>query len=252
MFQIQGSNAFVTGASSGIGRAISVELARQGARRVVLVGRRMEALEETANSVRQLGAEALVLVADVAVRESIEGAVKEGETWAGGLDIVVANAGVGTGGSRLARAKDAERTIGTNYLGAVWTLLAGCVGMTERRRGTLVAISSVASLRGLPRGVEYSASKAALDTFCDGLRVQLRPSNVNVLLVRPGYVTTPFSAKVKNKPFEISAEDAARRIVKAVGSQRRVLDFPWPLATIMHAVGALPTWLYLRVARKLG
>lgn len=250
--QIQGSSALVTGASSGIGRAICLELARQGATRLALVGRRIDALEETAKSVRELGAQALLLVADVANQESIEGAIKEAVDWAGELDIVVANAGVGTGGSPLAQAKDVERVTQTNYLGAVWTLLAGCVGMTERRRGTLVAISSVAALRGLPRGVEYSASKAALDTFCDGLRVQLKPSNVNVLLVRPGYVTTPFSAKVKNKPFEVSAEDAARRIVKAIASGRRVLDFPWPLATIMHAVGALPTWLYVRIARKIG
>lgn len=250
--QIQNSNALVTGASSGIGRALSIELARGGAKRLALVGRRIEALEETAKSVRELGAEALLLVADVADRASIENAIQEAEAWAGGLDVVVANAGIGTGGSRLALAKDVEQVTATNYLGAVWTLLSASTGMMERRKGTLVAISSVAALRGLPRGAEYSASKAALDTFTDGLRVQLKPSNVKMLLVRPGFVKTPLSEKVKSKPFEVSAEDAARRIVKAIASDRRVLDFPFPLATIMRVVGVLPTWLYERVARKLG
>lgn len=249
--QIRGSNVLVTGASSGIGQALCLELARRGATRLALVGRRRDALDDTAAQVRALGAEPLVLVADVAQRAEIEKATLAAESWSGGLDLVVANAGVGTGGSRLAKPEDVEKVTGINYLGAVWTLLAGADPMSERRRGTLVAVSSVAGMKGLPRGTEYSASKAALDTFCEGLRVQLRPSNVKLLLVRPGYVQTPLSAKVKSKPFEISAHEAARRIADAIAADRRLLQFPWPLVWVMRAVSVLPDWLYERVAKKI-
>src|SRR5690606_35778493 len=157
-----------------------LELARRGASRLALVGRRRDALDDTAAQVRALGAEPLVLVADVAQRTEIEKATLAAESWSGGLDLVVANAGIGSGTSRLAKADDVDRVTSITYLGAVWTLLAGATPMSERRRGTLVAISSVAAMKGLPRGAEYSASKAALDTFCEGLRVQLRPSNVKL------------------------------------------------------------------------
>lgn len=250
--QIKGSSVLITGASSGIGQALALELGKRGARKLALVGRREDALQETAQAVRALGVEPLVLVADVAERADIESAITRAWEWAEGLDAIVANAGIGTGGSRLAKPDDVEAVTQTNYLGAVWTLLAAVKSMSERQKGLLVAVSSVAGLRGLPRGVEYSASKAALDTFTDGLRVQLRPSGVGVLLVRPGYVTTPLSEKVKNKPFEVSAEEAARRIAHAMATGRSVLSFPWPLVSVMSIVRALPTWVYVRVARKIG
>ena len=249
--RIDGANALVTGASSGIGRALCVELARRKASRLALVGRRRPALEETAKAVRAAGAEALVLVADVSDRAAIEGAVREAESWAGGLDLVVANAGIGSGGSRLAKADDVEKVTHVNYLGAVWTLLAAAGPMSERRRGHLAAVSSLAALRGLPRGAEYSASKAALDTFVEGLRVQLRPFHVKVLLVRPGFVETPLSAKVKQKPLALTAEQAALRIADAVAADRRVLEFPWALAAALRALGLLPAWLWERFARAL-
>jgi NAD(P)-dependent dehydrogenase (short-subunit alcohol dehydrogenase family) len=248
--RLRGTNVLLTGASSGIGRALAVELARRGVARLALVARRAEALESTAEAVRAAGGDPLVLPADAGDRASIEAAVHEARTRFGGLDVVIANAGIGAPGGRV-NADNLELTTRVNYLGAAYTLLAAVDGMMDRRRGQLVAVSSLAALRGLPQSTEYSASKAALDTLLEGLRIQLKPLGIETTLIRPGFVDTPINEHVKSRPFLLTTADAAVRIADAIEKGRRTLGFPLPTVLAMSVIKLLPGWAYDRVAARM-
>jgi len=237
-------SALVTGASSGIGAALARALAREGIE-VVLAARREPALRELAATITSEGGRARVLVLDVADPVQTNAKIQAVDDELGGIDLVVANAGVGQ--SRWAGKLDWEacsQVIDVNVRGAVATLVALLPRMVERGRGRLVGISSVAQYRGLPRNASYSASKAFLSTFLESLRVDLRHTGVSVTDVRPGFVDTPLSASVPTKPFEIDADAAAKLIVRAIDRRQRVLVFPLPMRMLGSLLTVMPAAIY--------
>src|SRR5687768_6874352 len=194
--------AFITGASSGIGAALARRLASRGTL-VCLAARREPELRDLAQRIRGDGGRAHIYPLDVADPEKTEATVQQADDEHGGLDLVVANAGIGEEkwAGRL-RWEDCRATIQINVIGAVATLTAVLPRMAERRRGHLVGISSLAQYRGLPKNAAYSGSKAFLSVFLEGLRVDLRDLGVGVTDVRPGFVRTPMTAKHKHPmPF---------------------------------------------------
>src|SRR3989440_853129 len=225
----------VTGASSGIGRALAVELGRRGAR-VALTARRAEELLKAAEEVERAGGRALSLPADVRrVEEMKDAAARVRESW-GGVDVLIANAGMSTTtfGAQL-DAAEATDVISINVIGVVNSVAAVLPDMLARRRGHLVAISSLASYRGLPRSGAYSASKAAVSTFFESMRVDLRRSGIDVTVIHPGFIRTPMTANRKRKlPFLLEADDAACRILRAVERRARTYAFPWQLAGLVR------------------
>lgn len=238
--------ALVTGASSGIGAALARRLAREGIE-VVLAARRTAALHELAATITSEGGKAHVLALDVCDPEQTTAKIQAIDDELGGLDLVVANAGVGQ--SRWAGKLDWEAcssVIDVNVRGAVATLVAVLPRMVERGRGRVVGISSVAQYRGLPRNAAYSASKAFLSVFLESLRVDLRHTGVSVTDVRPGFVDTPLSASVPRKPFEIDADAAAKLIVEAVARRQRVLVFPLPMRMMGSLLTVMPDAIYER------
>ena len=241
----------ITGASSGIGRALAVELGRRGAR-VGLTARRGEELLKVAEEVGRAGGEALALPADVRDPEAMKDAAgRVLERW-GRIDVLVANAGMSTttSGTQL-DAGEAGDVISINVLGVVNSVAAVLPHMQERRGGHLVAISSLASYRGMPRSGAYSASKAAVSTFFESLRVDLLRSGVVVTVIHPGFIRTPMTANRKKKlPFLLEVDDAACRIIRAVERQARTYAFPWQLATLVRVIKHIPGRLYDRLASK--
>lgn len=239
----------VTGASSGIGRALAVELGKRGAR-VGLTARRAEELLKVAGEVERAGGRALALPADVRSAEEMKGvAGRVRESW-GGVDVLVANAGMSTTtfGAEL-DAAEAGDVISINVIGVVNSVAAVLPEMVARRRGHLVAISSLASYRGLPKSGAYSASKAAVSTFFESLRVDLRRSGIDVTVIHPGFIRTPMTANRKRKlPFLLEPEDAACRILRAVERRARTYAFPWQLAGLVRIMKHLPNALYDRLA----
>jgi short-subunit dehydrogenase len=239
----------VTGASSGIGRALAVELGRRGAR-VGLAARRAEELLKVAEEVERAGGQALALSADVRNAEQMKAvAARVRERW-GGVDILVANAGMSTTtfGARL-DAAEATDVISINVVGVVNSVAAVLPDMLARGRGQLVAISSLASYRGMPRSGAYSASKAAVSTFFESLRVDLRKSGIDVTVIHPGFIRTPMTANRKRKlPFLLEPEDAACRILRAVERRARTYAFPWQLAGLVRMMKYLPNAIYDRFA----
>lgn len=239
----------VTGASSGIGRALAVELGRRGAR-VGVLARRAEALIEVAGEVERAGGRALALTADVRDAAEMERAVaRVRELW-GGIDVLVANAGMSTTtAAKNLRAGEASDVISINVIGVINSVAAVLPSMLERKGGHLVAISSLASYRGMPSSGAYSASKAAVSTFFESLRVDLRKSGIAVTTIHPGFIRTPMTAGRKTRlPFLMEVEPAARLIVRAIERRARTYAFPWQLASVVRLMKYIPDVLYDRLA----
>ncbi len=178
MSPLESGLQIVTGASSGIGRSLARRLADAGAP-VAVLARRLDLLEELAGEVERAGGRALPLCCDVTDRAAVADAVRRAEAWGGPTARLVANAG-GTAG-KAQGAFDPEqlrRCIELNLMGASHSIEAVLPGMIERGRGHLVATSSLAAARGLPGSAAYSAAKAALTTFLEALRLELRGTGV--------------------------------------------------------------------------
>jgi len=239
--------ALITGASSGIGAALSKLLARQGIT-VALAARREDALQSLAAEIQAAGGSASVHALDVADPVATTAAIQAADDALGGLDLVIANAGVGKGlwSGKLTWAECAE-IVAVNVSGATATLCAVLPRMVERKRGHLVGVSSIAAYRGLPKFAPYSASKAYLSTFLEALRADLRGTGVSVTDVRPGYVRTAMTTNNSSMAFSITAEDAAERIWKAIRRRSSVTTFPLPMAAGAHFLAALPNPLFDRM-----
>lgn len=234
-------SAFVTGASSGIGKALCLRLAADGYR-LGLSARREELLEDLAATIRSKGGQADVFVLDASDTAAVTETVRAADDAFGGLDLVVANAGMGR--QRWAgklRYSDIEGTLQLNMLGAAATLVSVLPRMVERGRGHLVGVSSLAGYRGLPKSAAYSGTKAFLRVFLEGLRVDLQRTGVAVTDVQPGFVRTPMTDDNKNPmPFLVEPEVAADHIARGIANRAAVVSFPWQLATLVRSAQALP------------
>jgi short-subunit dehydrogenase len=241
----------VTGASSGIGLELALQLARDGTK-VAIVARREDLLRSLATQIRDAGGVALPLTADVRDRIAMHAAVADTERELGPIDLAVANAGVGH--AIPAEAFDAamfEDTIRTNLLGAVYLVEAVLPSMLSRHSGNIVGVSSLAAYRSFPQTNAYCASKAALNSFLEGLRAEIAPRGVTVTTVCPGFVRTPMTAKNKGAmPFLLQPADAARKILQATRAGRRVYNFPLPMAALMKVVHWLPAAVLDRAVRS--
>lgn len=246
-------SAFITGATSGIGRALSLELGKRGTF-VHAVGRRQELLESL---VQELPAGGLAHVVDVTDREGLKAAMAKADASAdapGGLDLVIANAGIAENGIDATDPADAAlRILAVNSIAAAQTLEFGFEAMRARRRGQLVAVSSLAGIRGLPGARAYCASKAALSRYVESMRFELKGTGLSVTDVQPGFIKTPMTDRNGfAMPFLMEVEDAARRTVKALERSRppRVVCYPRRLAWPFRAATAvLPAWAWERLLR---
>ncbi|QAT87701.1 short-chain dehydrogenase/reductase [Corallococcus coralloides] len=244
--------ALVTGASSGLGRGLALWLAKHGVR-VFATGRRLTHLQALSAEAQAAGAAVEPVVMDVSAVEPSQERIRAIDAECGGLDLVVANAGIGgpTHGKRM----DWERTrsiIDTNVTGAAATLCAVLPRMVERRRGHIVGVSSLAGMRGLAGHAAYSASKAFLATFMESLRVDLKGTGVQVTCVYPGFVKSELTAKnTFPMPFLMETEDAVERMGRAIFAGAAEVSFPWQLSTPMRVLKVLPNPLFDATARRL-
>jgi short-subunit dehydrogenase len=239
----------VTGASSGIGRALAVALARQGVR-VGAVARRADLLMALADEVRGGGGTIETTVADVADRAALGVAVQTIERVLGPTDLLIANAGMSdhTGAAEMNVPK-VEEILRVNFLGVVYAIEAVLPGMLARSRGHLVGISSLAAFKGIPGAAAYCASKAALNGYLEGLRIELQAHGVAVTAVCPGFVNTAIVANNPPMPFLLEPDAAAARILRALRRRPAVFAFPWPMALLMKLARWVPDGV---VARRVG
>lgn len=242
---------FITGASSGIGSGLAIELGRRGAT-LGLLARRADVLGEMAKEVESAGGQALALPADVRNPDAVRAAADKLRARFGRIDLLVANAGVGaTTDAKDLRPNDVADVININVLGAVNSATAVIPEMVQRGQGHLVAISSLAAYRGLPKSGAYCASKAALSAFFESLRLDLRNTGVDVTIIHPGFIKTPLTAgRQAQMPFLMELDTAVKKIVRAIELRRKSYAFPWQLASIVRAGLLFPNALYDRIASR--
>ena len=193
--RLTGKTALVTGGSRGIGRAICLELARQGASVAVNYSGSAGAAEQTVQACRAVGAQAFALQADVASSAACQAMLQAVLERFGRLDILVCNAGVARDELMLRlREEDFDTVINTNLKGAFLCMKAACRPMVKQRCGRIVAVSSVVGLRGNPGQTNYAASKAGLIGLGKSLAKELASRNVTVNAVAPGFIATDMTA----------------------------------------------------------
>jgi short-subunit dehydrogenase len=241
----------ITGASSGIGRALAKVLAAERAK-VGLIARRRAQLDAVAAEITASGGLAAAAVADVSNRDETLAAIAKVAAALGPVDLLIANAGVGAP-TRLnpSNVKDVEKMYRVNVFGVLYALEAVLPDMLRRGRGHIAAVSSLAAYKGLPGESGYSSSKAAVNNYLEGLRIQLRGKGIAVTTICPGFVRTPMTEVNKFKmPWLLEADDAARRIVRALERKKKVFNFPWQLTLVMKATTWMPDWMLARAMHQ--
>ena len=243
------SRIVITGASAGIGEALARHYA--AADTVIgLVARRREPMQALASS---LPGRFEIYALDVADPAALERAAREYCSRHGAPDLVIANAGVsiGTHGDDPADVDKLRRVLEINVIGLAATLAAFAPAMRAEKRGVLCGIASVAGFRGLPGAGAYSASKSAAIKWLEALRVELAGSGVSVVTLCPGYIDTPMTQVNRYRmPFLLPADEAARRLARAIAARRRLAVIPWQMAIVSLLLRLAPAWLYDRVAAR--
>jgi short-subunit dehydrogenase len=243
-------NVFITGASSGIGHALAVELAERG-NDLFLTARRLDALEALRDEIVAAHPERTVEVRQLDVTDDadVARALEEAGERLGRVDVVIANAGVGNSGrvgsGNVARAR---RIIETNLIGAIATIDAAVVLFRgQGGAGQIVGITSVAGARGLPGSSSYSASKAGLAVYLDAVRAETHGEPITVTTIAPGYIDTPINRDVKSRPFLIDADQGARTMTDLIERGVRYATVPrMPWTVVAPLMRVVPTSMLVR------
>ncbi len=249
--KMQAKSILITGASSGIGRALALAYARPGIS-LSLTGRDRERLQDTASAAQAQGAEAATAQLDVRDQKAMA-------QWIGAvdarrpIDLAIANAGITTGlrPGQLAEDPAAVRAIvAINLIGALNTVEPLIAPMCARRRGQIAFIGSIAGIRGLPYAPAYCATKAAIHAYSESLRGRLAASGVKVSLIIPGFVKTPLNDSITAiKPLEIPDAQAAALIKRGIEKERPVVAFPKSLYLLAGLARILPVRIVDKVMR---
>lgn len=247
----KGKVVWITGASSGIGRYLSIELARRGAA-CAITARRLEVLEQVvAESVTiQRGCEVpgrLIAfpgdVQNLAELRQIENGIRSS---LGKIDILIANAGTYLPSNPLQfNASEYMAQMQLNYGGLLNCLEVVLPDMLERKAGQIVGMASLTGYRGLPRAAAYGASKAAIINFLESARFYLKRAGLSVTIINPGFVRTPLTDKNDfQMPFLTEPEHAARIICNGIARRKREVAFPFIFALFAKFMRIIPAPLY--------
>ncbi len=245
---------FITGASSGIGRALALELAGRGYD-LFLTARRLDMLEQVRTDIAAADPARRVEVRQLDVTDDadVANAIAEAAERLGRCDIVVANAGVGNSPRVGEGGMERNRLIvETNLIGAMATIDAAVALFRRQGGGQVVGISSVAGVRGLPGSASYSASKAGVAVYLESVRAETYREPITVTTIAPGYIDTPINQDMKSRPFLVDVEKGAQitadLIERGVG-YATVPRFPWTVVKPLLRV--LPTsWLARSVPQR--
>ena len=246
---MNGPLVFITGASGGIGQALAARFHR-GGYRLALVARRGAEVQAWAQAQGFDATSYAVYAADVRDVASITGAGRACLAAQGAPDVVIANAGISIG-MDSAVFDDLEvmrATYETNNIGMAATFQPFIKPMCERRSGALVGIASVNGIRGLPGHGAYCSSKAAVISYLESLRGEMRPSGVKVVTIGPGFIDTTMTRGNRyNMPFLMRAEEFADQAFKAIESGVSYRVIPWQMGVLAKLLRALPNALFDKV-----
>lgn len=236
---------WITGATSGIGEALALELGRRGAK-CFLTARRNDILAQLCARIVAAGGSAESYPGDVTDLPALQAIIGSIERDHGPIDIVIANAGNHI--FSVPERFDSAEYIGLmdlNFGGMLRTIEASLPRMLERKTGRIVGMASMAGFRGLPRAAAYGASKAAMIHFLESLRYHLERSGIAVTIINPGFVRTPLTDKNDFKmPFLVEPDHAARIIADGLERDKDEIIFPWPFSWVMSLMRIIPECIY--------
>jgi short-subunit dehydrogenase len=242
----------ITGASSGIGRALALEYTQNKENILFLSGRNKKELEKTAKSCKKEGLKVFTKILDVRDKIKTKKWIEEiGEKFK--LDIIIANAGIsaGTAGG-IENEKQIADIFDTNVNGVLNIINPAIKIMEKQKYGQIALMSSLAGLRGLPSSPAYSASKAAVRVYGEGLRGSLSSLGIKVSVICPGYIKTPMTDVNKfPMPFLMKAEKAAKIIKRGLGKNKSRIAFPFPLYFIVWLMSLISTKITDPIFAKL-
>jgi 3-oxoacyl-[acyl-carrier protein] reductase len=235
MRDISGLTVAITGASAGIGEATARAVAAEGAS-VVLGARRVDRLEDLA---AELGSKAAVVEMDVREPADSQRLVAEARSRFGGLDALVANAGIGAYGGIMDLTDEKLKTMmDTNVAGTVWPIRAAVPGFVEQGGGDIVIVASVAGIRGAGDEAVYAATKFAQVGLAGGLDRELRESGVRVSTICPGGTATEFAMGAGRTPDMpgladmMSADNVAEAVVTVLKQPTSMRTLIWSMRSI--------------------
>lgn len=246
-------SVFITGATSGIGKAVAFEMAKSGFS-LALTGRKMDELEKIKKNLDAQYPQQKFIISQLDITDygSISRVLSECKDALGGIDIVFANAGINLP-EKIGEGKfeNSKKIIETNLIGTIATIDSAVAYFLQKGSGHIVGVGSIAAFRGLPGAPSYSASKAGLITYLEAVRAEVYDKNIDVTVLNPGYIDTNINSQEKNKPFVISAEKGAKLIVKMI--KRKVKSstvpvFPWGI--VSKVIKFLPIRAIAKISRK--
>jgi NAD(P)-dependent dehydrogenase (short-subunit alcohol dehydrogenase family) len=235
---------FITGGSTGIGQSIGSLFVKAGGK-VGVCG------FQHPSEIGPLPTGFTYYQADVTDEAALKKAIDQFVKDHGGLDIVVANAGMNMPKTLIPDTQKGKVVTQVNVLGVIHTFSASLPYFLEQKHGHFVAISSLSGLNGLPGMSYYGASKAFVSTFCEGLAVDLHHEGINVTCVHPGFIATTFTSKNTHPmPFLLTQEEAAETIYKAIVNRKTHLYFPTVPALFMGLLRRIPRALYYPIMKR--
>ncbi|MFZ9888456.1 MAG: SDR family NAD(P)-dependent oxidoreductase [Myxococcota bacterium] len=244
------ARVFVTGASSGLGHGLALHYAREGAV-LGLVARRAPLLEDLKRQCEERGAAAYIFPGDVADTARMKASVDEYLAQAGGIDLVIANAGVGIKSALLeGRADEVAWLMGINVVGVTNTVVPFVPAMVRQGSGILVAMGSVAGHRAVPGRAAYAASKACVKTFMDGLRMDLAGTGVHAMTLMPGFVDTPLTKDNPQMFFVLDVDTAVTAMSAAIEGDKRTYTFPWQMRLLSGVMKVAPEGVLRRLSPR--
>ncbi|MBX2884738.1 MAG: SDR family NAD(P)-dependent oxidoreductase [Granulosicoccus sp.] len=243
---------WIVGASSGIGRELTLQYADQGST-VYASARGVEKLQQLVNDTRNAAGTVVAAPLDVQNNDSIEQFVASRVQQGDIPDLCIFNAGYYDAiGIEDLTLENFERTVDVNYMGVVRCLMAILPHYRKQRAGHLAIVSSVAGYAGLPRAAAYGSTKAALINLCESMYAECRRDGINMSVINPGFVRTPMTEKnTFDMPFIIEPDAAATHIVKGLSENRFEIHFPKRFTLIMKLFGILPYRLYFFLTSRL-
>lgn len=241
----------ITGASSGIGAALAEAYAAPGVT-LRLTGRDATRLAQVAYQCTAAGAVVESAVLDVTDAAAMAATVLDWDA-AVPFDLVIANAGISAGsGAGLESEADLRQVTDINVIGTINTLAPLLPRLTARQQGHVAVMASLAGYRGLAGAAAYCASKAWVKAYGEALRLTLAPLGVRVSVICPGFVKSRITDQNKfPMPFLMPAPRAAQIIKRALAANRARIAFPWPMATAIHLIAALPAAWADRLLQRL-
>jgi short-subunit dehydrogenase len=244
-------NIFITGASSGIGKYVAYEYAKQGAT-IGLAARRKKALEKVSAKCRELGGKPIIYEVDVNNQLTTKNAIDDFITKSGGIDIVIANAGIsGKVDLDTGNSDELNRMLSTNILGVTNTVIPTLPTMIKQNSGRVVVISSIAGFRGLPGRSGYSASKAAVRFMANSWRSSFAKDGISFTTICPGFIDTDMTNSHKyHMPFLMNVDIFAQKMVNAIEKKKKTYIVPWQWRFAIPLIKAVPEWLLNFVASK--